>query len=43
MTRLVYMLVVIASTSLMACSHTLEGIGKDMQELGKSIEKSSKN
>ena len=28
--------------SLLACSHTLEGIGKDLQEWGKSIEDSSK-
>ncbi|MFW2373890.1 MAG: entericidin A/B family lipoprotein [Gammaproteobacteria bacterium] len=26
----------------MACSNTFEGIGRDIQELGESIEKSSK-
>jgi len=27
----------------MACSNTFEGLGRDLQELGESIEKSSKD
>lgn len=42
MKQLICIVCVLMSASLLACSNTLEGIGKDMQELGKSIEKSGK-
>lgn len=43
MKQLICMLLIMLSVSLTACSNTLEGLGKDMQELGKSIQKSTKD
>jgi len=33
---------VLGGVCLSACSHTFEGIGKDLQEIGKSIEDTGK-
>ena len=43
MKQLICMLLIMLSASLTACSNTLDGLGKDMQELGKSIQKSIKD
>ena len=43
MKRMIQFMLLLACLGLGACSHTFEGIGKDLQELGKSIENSSKD
>lgn len=36
------MVMLLGCLSLVGCSHTFEGIGKDLQEIGKSIEDTGK-
>ncbi len=38
MKKLTLLMMLFAVLSLSACSNTLEGMGKDIQEMGKSIE-----
>jgi len=43
MNKLIFLLLLTGLLQLVACSNTLEGVGKDMQDMGKSIEDSVKS
>lgn len=40
MKQLIFLMVVMGLLQLSACSNTIEGMGKDMEQMGKSIQDS---
>ncbi|MDH5484095.1 MAG: entericidin A/B family lipoprotein [Gammaproteobacteria bacterium] len=43
MKKIIVIFMFLGFLSVSACSNTFEGLGKDIQDLGKSIEKSTKD